>query len=110
MKNILLVISTCLIAISGSAGVMTCAEENSPIFVQINEDSTGYVNTEDMCILLTCTTDTYGLMCVGFNNTYGYSIFIHEQSMAVVTRSDGLNYDTLSILSCTSAPEATPEA
>jgi len=95
-----LIISFCLIAIPGLSSVMTCAEKNSAVFAKINDHKAGYLSIEDTCIDLTCSNDVYGLTCQGFFANYGYTVYIHEQETAVVSRSNGLNYDTLNILSC----------
>ena len=109
MKAVL-IFSTYLIALSGFAGVIKCTEESSAVFVEIYDGhEAGYVSADEMCINLQCTTDSYGLSCQGMAQSWGYGVYIYEQG-AVVSKTNGLNYDTLSVLSCEESNEVTPEA
>jgi hypothetical protein len=99
MKAVLL-ISTLVLAVSGNAGVITCSDESSPFTVQVNEDrQAGYVDADNMCIILTCKVDSSLLFCEGEYNNLNYTVFLND-SEAMVARDDGLDYDSVSVLTC----------
>jgi hypothetical protein len=104
------VLFTCLFTLSVSAEEIDCSQENSSVYVHINqENQTGHIDIDNMCINLICTSHESWLSCEGLNNSddnyIGYYVTIIEKlsstnSEAMIVKTNGISYDTVAILSC----------